>query len=85
MPVTTGGVEAAKGKWRIWWWMSVVVALAGLTSALISGRGVLALGIGALIYPLQRLFWNSPGTDPSKSGWQRARERRSAGSGGSIE
>jgi hypothetical protein len=53
----------------------VVFALACIVGALISGRPVLGSGAFVLVYPLQRLFWRKPGTDPSKTGWQRARER----------
>jgi hypothetical protein len=79
MPVKTGGVEPAKGKWRVYWWFMVVFALACIAGALISGRPVLGSGALILVYPLQRLFWSTPGTDPSKTGLQRARERLGSG------
>jgi hypothetical protein len=76
MPVTTGGVEPARGHWRVVWWLSFAIGVAGVAAALITGRGHFAASAFLLIYPLQRLFWSRPGSDPSKTGWQRARERR---------
>ena len=79
MPVKTGAVETAKGKWRVYWWCMVVFALACIVVAVVSGRPVLGSGALILVYPLQRLFWSAPGSDPSKTGWQRARERCGSG------
>jgi hypothetical protein len=79
MPVTTTGYEPSRGRWRILWWLAFSLGMAGLTGALITGRGSLAGSGILLIYPLQRLFWSRPGTDPSKSGWQRMREGRGSG------
>jgi hypothetical protein len=84
MPVTTGGVEPATGRWRIYWWLSFVVGVAGLIMALITGHSGYAGSGFLLIYPLQRLFSRRPGTDPSKTGWQRTRERFGAGSSDSV-
>lgn len=75
MTVLTGGTRPATGRWRILWWLSFTIGVAGLVMALITGRGGFAGTVFLLVYPLQRLFWSSPGTDPSKSGLQRARER----------
>jgi hypothetical protein len=75
MTVETTGREPARGNWRILWWLAVVSALVCIALALITGRAGIAGGALLLVFPLQRLFWNKPATDPSKSGWQRTRER----------
>lgn len=75
MTVETTGRAPAQGTWRILWWLAVVFAFVCIALALITGRGGIAGGAVLLVFPLQRLFWNKPGTDPSKSGWQRTRER----------
>lgn len=75
MSVKTGGVEPARGKWRIYWWFMVVFALVCLGAAVIIGRPVLGTGVFILFYPLQRLFWRRQETDPSKTGWEQGRER----------
>jgi hypothetical protein len=75
MTVETGGVEPAKGHWRILWWLAAVFGLVCVALALVTGRPGIAGGAFLLVFPLQRLFWNTPGTDPSKAGWQRTRER----------
>jgi hypothetical protein len=84
MPVTTGGVEPATGRWRIYWWLSFAFGLTGIVVALITGHGGFAGSGFVLIYPLQRLFSSRPGTDPSKTGWQRTREHFGAGSSDSV-
>lgn len=79
MPVTTGGMEPAQGRSRILWWLAFAFGLACVVAALITGRGGIAGGGVTLLYPLQRLFWSKPGTDPSKSSWQRTRDRFDSG------
>jgi hypothetical protein len=84
MPVLTGAQEPAKGGWRVLLWISFAIAVAGVAVALITGHHRYFLGGFGLIYPLQRLFWQTPGTDPSKTGWQRTRERFGSGSSDSV-
>jgi hypothetical protein len=73
MTVTTGGMEPARGAARVFWWVSLGLGVAFLVAALVTGQGGFAGGGFMLVYPLQRLFWSKPGSDPSKTGWQRAR------------
>jgi hypothetical protein len=73
MTVTTGGMEPARGAARVFWWVSLGVGVACLVLALVTGRGDYAGGGFMLVYPIQRLFSSKRGTDPSKTGWQRAR------------
>jgi hypothetical protein len=69
---------------RIYWWLSFAFGVAGLAMSLITGHGGYAASGFLLIYPLQRLFLRRPGTDPSKTGWQRTRERFGSGSSDSV-
>jgi hypothetical protein len=82
MTVVTGAREPAKGGWRVLWWLAI--GIAGVAAALITGHARYFVGGFGLIYPLQRLFLQIPGTDPSKTGWQRTRERFGSGSSDSV-
>jgi hypothetical protein len=77
MSVITGASEPVSGRWRIYWWASFALGVTGIVLALVSGNGDFAGSTFLLIYPLQRLFQSRPGIDPSRSGLERLRQRRS--------
>jgi hypothetical protein len=79
MPVLTGGTQPARGAARLWYWFSLAIGVAGVILALVTGHGGFAGSGFLLTYPLWRLFSNRPGSDPSKSGWERARASRGSG------
>jgi hypothetical protein len=65
MTVTTGAMEPARGRARIFLWLSFALGIAGLAMALITGRADFAASAFLLTYPLRRLFVSRPGSDRS--------------------